>query len=66
MNRKRKGLMYYLRFRWGYYIRHEARSIREMDEAHKALCNGLLNLIAVCSISAILISICCLWIQAGR
>ena len=64
MNRKRKGLMYYLRFWWGYYIRHEVRSIRDMDEAHKALCNGLLNLIAVCSIATILISICSLWIQA--
>lgn len=66
MNHKHKGLMYYLRFWWRYYIRNEGRSIREMDEANKALCNGLMNIIGVCSIAAILISICCLWIQAGR
>lgn len=66
MNRKRKGLIYYLRFWWGYYIRDEGRSVRDMDDANKALCNGLLNITAVCSILAILISICCLWIQAGR
>lgn len=66
MTPKNKGLMYYFRFWWGYYLRNEGRSIREMDEAHKALRRGLMNIIAICSILAILISICSLWIQAMR